>query len=105
MQHLGSMPRNSLKNLLFEKSATLSWNIKKLIRSLSYLPRNSLMVLSTICASVAPSPNSSDAFFATSLRPTSKASKALVTWQCEKFVPRIPQKICHVAETNDLASL
>ena len=90
---------------------TLSSNITKLIRSLSCLPRNSLMVLSTICASVAPSPNSSDAFFATSLRPTSKASKALVTWQREKFVPRtgsvdyqarasLPKWTAHVASNK-----
>lgn len=27
MQHLGSMPRNSLKNILFEKTATLSYSV------------------------------------------------------------------------------
>ena len=42
-------------------------------------PRGSLMVLATICCSVAPSPNSAEAFLATSLSPTRSASKALVT--------------------------
>ena len=48
------------------------------------MPRHSLMVLSTICASVAAAPNSSEACLATSLRPTSKASNALVTWPCSR---------------------
>ena len=43
---------------------------------------NSLIVRSTICCSVALGPNSSEAFLATSLRPTSKASRALDTWGC-----------------------
>ena len=36
---------------------------------------NNLIVRSTICCSVASGPNSSEAFLATSLRPTSKASR------------------------------
>ena len=49
------------------------------------MPRHNLMVLSTICASVAAAPNSSEACLATSLRPTSKASNALVTWPCSRL--------------------
>ena len=55
---------------------TTSWFI--------WMPGNSLMVRSTICCSVALGPSSCEAFLATSLRPTSRASRALVTWQCFK---------------------
>ena len=44
------------------------------------VPKGSLMVRVTISCSVADAPNSSDAFLATSLRPTSNASKAFVTY-------------------------
>ena len=67
----------------------LSWAHLKYYQRLSFdllefyqiVPKGSLMVRVTISCSVADAPNSSEAFLATSLRPTSNASKAFVTCQ------------------------